>query len=63
MSALCPPLVHSAAFGSANPLYEKLSSNSDFPLITLVAAAQPPLLVQPLPILLLPVVLILSVVI
>lgn len=58
-----PPLVHSAVFGIANLLQEKLSSNSDFPLISLTAAAQSPLLVQPLPILLFPVILILSVVI
>ena len=31
-----PPLVHSAVFGIANLLQEKLSSNSDFPLISLL---------------------------
>lgn len=44
-------------------LYEKLPSNPDFPLISLTAGAQSPLLVQPLPILLFPVILILSVII
>ena len=58
-----PPVVHSAAFGIANLLYEKLPSNSDFPLISLTAGAQSPLLVQPLPILLFPVILILFVII